>query len=61
MELIFHIVGGSVCEKNIDAVRKLIKQDRHVTYPEVEASLDISSTTAWIFGQEEDSFVLDPA
>lgn len=34
-----------VVPKNIDAVLELIKQDRHVTYREIEASLDISMTS----------------
>jgi len=33
--------------ENIDAVRELIKQDRHVTYREIEASLDISMTSIY--------------
>jgi len=33
--------------KNIDAVRELIKQDRHMTYHEIEASLDISMTSIY--------------
>ena len=35
----------AVVSENIDAVRELIIQDRHVTYCEIEASLGISSTT----------------
>ena len=31
--------------ENINAVQKLIMQDRHVTYCEIEASLGISSTS----------------
>ena len=34
-----------VVPENIDAVRELIMQDRHVTYREIEASLGISSTS----------------
>ena len=34
-----------VVSENIDAVRELIMQDRHVTYREIEASLDISATS----------------
>ena len=34
-----------VVSENIDAVLKLIKQDRHVTYRETEASLGISMTS----------------
>ena len=34
-----------VTPENIDAVRKLIEQDRHVTYFEIEATLDISATS----------------
>lgn len=36
---------SAVLPENIDAVRELIKQDRHVTYREIEASLSISSTS----------------
>ena len=35
----------AVVSKNINAVRKLIMQDRYVTYREIEASLGISSTS----------------
>ena len=35
----------AVVSENIDAVRELIMQDRHVTYREIEASLGISSTS----------------
>ena len=35
----------AVVPENIDAVRELIMQDRHVTYREIEASLGISSTS----------------
>lgn len=34
-----------VVPENINVVRELIKQDRHVTYREIEASLDISMTS----------------
>ena len=34
----------AVAPENIDAVRELIMQDRHVTYREIEAFLGISST-----------------
>ncbi|GFT77404.1 histone-lysine N-methyltransferase SETMAR [Nephila pilipes] len=34
-----------VVPEKINAVRELIKQDRHVTYREIEASLDISVTS----------------
>ncbi|CAH2106191.1 unnamed protein product [Euphydryas editha] len=34
-----------VVPQNIDAVRELIMQDRHVAYYEIEASLHISSTS----------------
>lgn len=34
-----------VVQENIDAVRELITQDRHVTYREIEASLGISMTS----------------
>src|SRR5436190_23799553 len=32
----------AVTQKNVDAVRKLIKENRHMTYREIEASLGIS-------------------
>ncbi|CAH2016364.1 unnamed protein product, partial [Acanthoscelides obtectus] len=32
-------------QENVDAVRKLIIEDRHVTYREIEASLKISKTS----------------
>ena len=35
----------AVVSENIDAVRKLIMQDRHVTYREMEPHMDISSTS----------------
>ncbi|XP_033254026.1 histone-lysine N-methyltransferase SETMAR-like [Drosophila miranda] len=35
----------NVVSQNIDGVRELIVQDRHVTYREIEASLHISSTS----------------
>ena len=34
----------AVVPDNIDAVHELIMQDHHVTYPEIELSLGISST-----------------
>ncbi|CAH1994311.1 unnamed protein product [Acanthoscelides obtectus] len=34
-----------VSQENVDAVRKLIIEDRHVTYREIEASLKISKTS----------------
>lgn len=34
-----------VVQQNIDAVRQLVMQDRHVTYREIEASLGISMTS----------------
>ena len=34
-----------VVQQNIDAVQELLMQDRHVTYREIEASLNISSTS----------------
>ncbi|CAH1978256.1 unnamed protein product [Acanthoscelides obtectus] len=35
----------AVTQKNVDAVRKLIIEDRHVTYREIEASLKISKSS----------------
>ncbi|CAH2010580.1 unnamed protein product [Acanthoscelides obtectus] len=43
-----HRVGApktAVTQENVDAVRKLIIEDRHVTYCEIEASLKISKTS----------------
>ena len=42
-----------VVPENIDAVRKLITQDRHVTYREVEASLGFSSNSTHSILQEQ--------
>ena len=36
----------AVVPENIDAVRELIMQDRHVKYREINAFLDISSTSS---------------
>ena len=38
--------------KNIDAVRKMIEEDRHVTYHEIEATLGISKTAIQSILQE---------
>ena len=38
---------SAVVSENIDAVCEMIKQDRHVTYCEIEASLSISSTSIY--------------
>ena len=35
----------AVTQENVDAVPKLIKEDRHVIYHEIEASLRISKTS----------------
>ncbi|CAH1985354.1 unnamed protein product [Acanthoscelides obtectus] len=35
----------AVTQENVDAVRKLITEDRHVTYREIETSLKISKTS----------------
>ncbi|CAH1988406.1 unnamed protein product [Acanthoscelides obtectus] len=43
-----HQVGApktAVTQENVDAVRKLIVEDRHLTYREIEASLKISKTS----------------
>ncbi|CAH2011558.1 unnamed protein product [Acanthoscelides obtectus] len=37
--------GRVITQENVDAVRKLIIEDRHVTYREIEASLKISKTS----------------
>ncbi|CAH1956819.1 unnamed protein product [Acanthoscelides obtectus] len=37
--------GRVVTQENVDAVRKLIIEDRHVTYREIEESLKISKTS----------------
>lgn len=36
---------SAVTPENIDAVRKLIEEDRHVTYQEIQATLGISGTS----------------
>ncbi|GFT92217.1 uncharacterized protein NPIL_112791, partial [Nephila pilipes] len=43
-----------VVPEKINAVRELIKQDRHVTYREIEASLDISDES-WIYAYEPET------
>ena len=35
----------AVTQENVDTVRKLIKEDQHVIYREIEASLRISKTS----------------
>ncbi|CAH1984642.1 unnamed protein product [Acanthoscelides obtectus] len=57
-------------EENVDAVRKLIIEDRHVTYREIEASLRISKTSiqknfsivsgeeSWIYCEEKPTKVI---
>ncbi|CAH1956285.1 unnamed protein product [Acanthoscelides obtectus] len=40
-------------QENVDAVRKLIIEDRHVTYREIEASLEISKTSIQTILHEE--------
>ncbi|CAH2013856.1 unnamed protein product [Acanthoscelides obtectus] len=43
----------AVTQENVDAVRKLIIEDRHVTYREIEASLKISKTSIQKIVHEE--------
>ncbi|CAH2005396.1 unnamed protein product [Acanthoscelides obtectus] len=43
----------AVTQENVDAVRKLIIEDRHVTYREIEASLKISKTSIQKISHEE--------
>ncbi|CAH1988640.1 unnamed protein product [Acanthoscelides obtectus] len=43
----------AVTQENVDAVRKLIIEDRHVTYREIEASLKISKTSTQKILHEE--------
>ncbi|CAH1977563.1 unnamed protein product [Acanthoscelides obtectus] len=43
----------SVTQENVDAVRKLITADRHVTYREIEACLKISKTSIQKILREE--------
>ena len=53
-----------VVPENIDAVRELIMQDRHVTYREIKAFLGISSTSIHSILHEhrkKDLFLMDPA
>ncbi|CAH1959025.1 unnamed protein product [Acanthoscelides obtectus] len=43
----------AVTQENVDPVRKLIIEDRHVTYREIEASLKISKTSIQKISHEE--------
>ncbi|CAH1999396.1 unnamed protein product [Acanthoscelides obtectus] len=43
----------AVTEENVDVVRKLIIEDRHVTYRDIEASLKISKTSIQTILHEE--------
>ncbi|CAH2000155.1 unnamed protein product [Acanthoscelides obtectus] len=43
----------AVTQENVDAVRKLIIKDRHVTYHEIEASLKISKSAIQKISHEE--------
>ncbi|CAH1997966.1 unnamed protein product [Acanthoscelides obtectus] len=43
----------AVTQENVDAMRKLIIEDRHVTYREIEASLKISKTSVQKILHEE--------
>ncbi|CAH1994000.1 unnamed protein product [Acanthoscelides obtectus] len=48
----------AVTQENVDAVRKLIIEDRHVTYREIEASLKISIVSgdeSWIYCYESEN------
>ena len=38
---------SAVVPENIEAVRRMIEEDRHVTYREIEATLNISSTSVY--------------
>ena len=53
----------TVESENIDAVRELIMQDRHVIYREIKAFLGISPTSihSTLHGRKNDLFSLDPA
>ena len=53
----------AVVPENIDAIRELILQDRHVIYREIETYLGISSTgiLSILHGRKKDLFSLDPA
>lgn len=44
---------SAVSPENIDAVRELIKEDRHVTYEQIQASLSISGTAIQTILHEE--------
>ncbi|KAL0870302.1 hypothetical protein ABMA27_005324 [Loxostege sticticalis] len=41
----------AVTQENVDVVRKLIEEDRHVTYREIQATLDISMSQIQIVPQ----------
>ena len=43
----------AVTQENVDAVRNMIMEDRHVTYREIQASLDISGTSVQKILHEE--------
>lgn len=43
----------AVTQENIDAVRKLLQEDRHVTYEQIQASLGIGMTAIQIILHEE--------
>ncbi|KAL0869565.1 hypothetical protein ABMA27_005831 [Loxostege sticticalis] len=43
----------SVTQENVDVVRKLIEEDRHVTYREIQATLDIGMSQIQIILHEQ--------
>ncbi|TLO45018.1 transposase [Acinetobacter baumannii] len=43
----------AVTQENVDAVRKLIEEDRHVTYREIQATLDIGMSQIQIILHEQ--------
>ncbi|CAK1598303.1 unnamed protein product [Parnassius mnemosyne] len=43
----------AVTQENVDAVRKLVEEDRHVTYREIQATLDIGMSQIQIILHEQ--------
>ncbi|CAH2017335.1 unnamed protein product [Acanthoscelides obtectus] len=50
----------ALTQENVDVVRKLIIEDRHVTYREIEASLKISKTSIQKIGDESGIYCYEP-
>lgn len=61
MNLLKAVQSRLFCQKNIDGVRQLILTHRHMTYCEVEAHLNISSTRKNIQQSKKNLLALDTA